>query len=486
MASSNDVAVKIDVLACDKCSPHGNDYGCLRPGNSIEGHIRVSSPSALHFTDIEIFFQGLQSTLIRSAWAPNTNELVAYSPNYDHPVVTRSNDLFLDVNYQVKLDFVQKDLQEDGLIVYSFPFFFVVPLGTEGLGASKPLLCRILPPTFRIMALYSDPISVTYRLHSIVQYSKEQIAGSEVLQAVGKIEKSRIVDFLPYSEVEPPTHIASFSEEFVLKTTSPIWKYALGGRLGELTISTSEPLPLAYSPYEECPSTDLTLSITAHAPLAVQRLRAMSLNVKPAIRVKTFYASEPMPCLPKQTFLNNNQSIRLHNEIVKLEHVDFTQLDWKYYPVIETDEPPNYEDAVMDNALERTCTVSRLTDNSGDEWRASVRIPIQPHETILPTFCGSLISRSYSLILRVQVAGLHTRKADLEIPLQVVYLRPSQLRNDSVHDERSTSCIGPEGLLAQQDVLSTPISLSNALTCVGTPYLPQAIMVVRRSYMTIW
>ncbi|XPS81877.1 hypothetical protein M3J09_013802 [Ascochyta lentis] len=91
MASSNDISVDIEVLACDKCSPHGNDYGCLRPGDSLEGLIRVSSPSALCFTDIEIFFQGLQSTLIRSAWAPNTNELGAYSPNYDHPVTTKSN-----------------------------------------------------------------------------------------------------------------------------------------------------------------------------------------------------------------------------------------------------------------------------------------------------------------------------------------------------------------------------------------------------------
>lgn len=393
---------------------------------------------------------------------------------------------FLDVNYQVKLDSAQSDPQEDGSIVYSFPFFFVVPLGTEGVGASRPLLCRILPPTFKIMALYSDSISVTYKLQSVVQYRKEQIADSEVLQTVGKIENSRIVDFLPYSEVQPPTHIASFPEEFVLKTTSPIWKYALGGRLGELTISTSEPLPLAYSPYKDHPSTDLTLSITAYAPLAAQRLRSVSLNVKPAIRAKTFYVSESMPCLPKQVFLYQNQSMRLHDGIIKLEHVDFTQLDWKYNPRIETDEPPRYEDAVMENALERTSTNSSLRDNGGDEWRASVRIPIQPPETILPTFCGSLISRSYSLILRVRVAGLHTRKADFEIPLQVVYLRPSQLRNDSVHDERSNSCIGPEGLLAQQDVRFTPVSFSDPLTCVGTPYLPQAIVVMRRSYMTIW
>jgi hypothetical protein len=329
---------------------------------------------------------------------------------------------FLDVSYQAKLDSAQRNPQEDGPIVYSFPFYFVVPLGTEGLDVSKPLLCRILPPTFRITALYSDPISVTYKIHAVVQYSQEQDAGSEVPQTTDKTEKSQIVDFLPYSGVEPPTHVASFPEEFVLKTTSPIWKYAFGGRLGELAMSTSEPLPLAYSPYEDRPSTDLTLSITAHAPLAVQRLRAMSLNVIPAIRVKTFYASEPMPCLPKQTFLNQNQSIRLHDDVIKLEHVDFTQLDWKYCPRIKTDEPPEYEDAVMGNALERTSTNSSLGDNNGDEWRVSVRIPIQHHETILPTFCGSLISRSYSLLLRIRVAGIRTQKADFEIPLQVVYL----------------------------------------------------------------
>lgn len=388
---------------------------------------------------------------------------------------------FLDISYQAKLDSALMDTREDGSIMYSFPFFFVVPFGTEGLYASKPLLCRILPPTFRITALYADLISVTYKLHAVVQYSKEQDAGSEVPRTTDKTEKSQIVDFLPYSDVEPPTHIAGFPKEFVLKKTSPIWKYALGGRLGELAMSTSEPLPLAYSPYEDRPSTDLTLSITAYAPLAVQRLRAMSLNVKPAIRVKTFYASEPLPCLPKQTLLNQNRSIRLHDGIIKLEHVNFTQLDWKYCPRIETDEPPEYEEAVMDNALERTSTNSSLGGNNGDEWRrVTVRIPIQPPETILPTFCGILISRSYSLILRIRVAGIHTQKADFEIPLQVVYLRPSQVRNDSFHDERSDSCIGPESLLAQQAVRFTTICFNNPLTCIGAPYLPRVI-VVRQS-----
>jgi hypothetical protein len=217
-------------------------------------------------------------------------------------------------------------MREVGATVHNFPFFFVVPFGTEGLGASKPLVCRILPPTFRSTALYSDPISVTCKLHAVVRYRKEQDAGSEVPQTTNKTEKSQIVDFLPYSDVEPPTHVADFPGEFVLRVTLLIWKYALGGRLGELTMSTSEPLPLTYTPYKDHPSTDLALYITTRAPLAVQRLRAMSLNVQSAIRVKTFYASEPMPCPPKQTFLGQKQSIRFYDESSNLNMRN--SLDW--------------------------------------------------------------------------------------------------------------------------------------------------------------
>jgi len=53
MASSNDSTVEIEVLVCAS-----NNYSWLRPGNSVERRIRVSSPSALHFTDIEVSFQG--------------------------------------------------------------------------------------------------------------------------------------------------------------------------------------------------------------------------------------------------------------------------------------------------------------------------------------------------------------------------------------------------------------------------------------------
>lgn len=111
---------------------------------------------------------------------------------------------------------------DHGSVVYSFSFFFVVPLGNEGLDVSKPLLCQILPPTFEITALYSDPVSVTYRLHSFVQYRKKQDANLEVVQTTDSVEKSQVVQFLPYADMEPPTHIACFPEQFVLDNFADI------------------------------------------------------------------------------------------------------------------------------------------------------------------------------------------------------------------------------------------------------------------------
>jgi len=358
---------------------------------------------------------------------------------------------FLDVNYQALLDSFQVHRKTDGSTAYSFPFFFIMPRGTEGPNDTEPLLCRTFPPSFKTTALYSDPLSIIYKLRAVVQYRKKHDAVAAVPENIEKTEKTRLIDFLPFSDVQPPKHLASFGDEFVVQVTSPIWKHALGGRLGSLTTSTSEPLPLAYSPYQDQPSTDCKLSITAHAPSATQRLRAILLEVKPAIRVKTFYSAEPMPCLPKQTFLAQNPSIQLHDETIKLGCKEYKQLDWTYYPRPETDEPPPYEDAVRDDAQEISSTSSNLMGNRADVWKASVQIPIQPSVTLLPTFCSSLISRSYSLLLHVKVAGLRTRRANFEIPLQVVYLRPSQAQTSATHEE-SSFCIGPVGLLARDNV----------------------------------
>lgn len=43
----------------------------------------------------------LQSTIVRSARSPDTGELVAYSPNYYYPVITKSSNLVSTLETQI-------------------------------------------------------------------------------------------------------------------------------------------------------------------------------------------------------------------------------------------------------------------------------------------------------------------------------------------------------------------------------------------------
>ncbi|KAF1994575.1 hypothetical protein P154DRAFT_581621 [Amniculicola lignicola CBS 123094] len=182
-------------------------------------------------------------------------------------------------------------------MIYTLPFFLIVLFGTEGSEVSKPPLCQSLAPTCRITALHSDLVSVAHKVHTAIEYRREQYADSEERQ---------IIDFLPYSNAEPPTYVASFPEEWALETTSPIWKYALGGRIGELTMNTSEPLPLAYSAYEGGPSTNLKLSITARAPLAMSHLTNQSdftmRSSNSAIWISPVWTGNTIPTLMQMSY----------------------------------------------------------------------------------------------------------------------------------------------------------------------------------------
>lgn len=348
------------------------------------------------------------------------------------------------------LNSIEIQEKKDGPSNYSFPFFFVIPLGTELVDRENPILCRMLPPSLKISHSQPDSQTITYQIHAVVGYRAKHSA--VVSETDERLDTTRTIDFLPYSEAQPPTHVSDFPDEFTLKASSPIWRHVLGGRLGSLNVIASEPLPLAYSPYHDQPTTECALSIVVHAPLAIQRLRTVSLDMSLAIRIKTFYSTEPLPCLPSQALLAQNALVRLHDQTVKLRRKEYTQLDWIYCPRLESTEPPSYERSERDDALGGDFASLGDVAHGDHTWKTLVKVPIEPSVALLPSFCSSFIARSYSLLLHLRVTGIRTQVIDLEVPLQVVHKRPAQVRMDSVHEEGSGSCIGPAGLLAQEKV----------------------------------
>lgn len=307
--------------------------------------------------------------------------------------------------------------------------------------------------------------AVAYVLHASIEYREAE--------ALKTVKATRQVHFLPYTEVQPPTDTASFPGEFITHVTLPVWKHTLGGHVGTIAMKIREPPPLAYPSAASCNSTNCILSLTVNAhPQTIQRLRTMSLDVKAAIRVKTFYSADSVPCIPKQTLLTARGVLRLHDEVLKLEEQKFQSLEWNYDPkIVDKEGPPAYE-SLMDqddhssvgSSSKDSSAVAGLwswlsgsleaTDQNTDGgWHASVHISIAPSQTLLPTFCSKLIARQYSLLLRVAVGGVHVKKADFEVPLQVVHLRPTGQANMGLRlSENSTSCLGIAALLDQHDV----------------------------------
>lgn len=475
LTAESSPVLDIEVFECEACGSKAEDLSYRRPLNSLEGRIRLSSKAELHLSHVEVSFQGSQSTAV-----------VALKSNSKDIVTLNSTERFLDIAYKPTLESIRKTECQDGLRIYSLDFSFVIPQGADFLGELPPQ-CQLLPPSLGVagcfMSSYDQKTrpraAVAYNLRASIDYRKANATDTETPKT---IEDTKRVGILPYNEVQPPTNTASFPGEFVMHVASPVWKHLLGARLGTVTMTTNEPLPLAYISATSIDCTECVLALSVDAPPdAIQRLGTLSLEIKPAIRTKTFYSAEKIPCIPKQTHLTQTGTLRLHDSVLKLERRKFQNLEWQYVPQnVQQDSPPRYE-ALMSQANYNSGSrssvsstgkvglwrrVSRSSDstvqNASSIWRSSVRIPISPSQTLLPTFCSKLVARSYSVLLRVDMAGVCTKRADFEVPLQVVHL--SSTRHVDMHStppQDSSPCLGVTTLLAQYDILPTYESLTH-------------------------
>lgn len=186
---------------------------------------------------------------------------------------------------------------------YSFPFQFIMPeaSGNEEL----PILCQYLPPSFNRQNSYFDKwdvvprpgAAITYFLRTVVTFRKSDRLGvGNPVRAVAK----KVIDFLPYTEVQPPTYILSFPGEFIIRVERHLRKYLLGRRLGTLIVVTEEPDALVYSSENVKVTTDLALCIffDAASPL-LHSFYNFSFTILSVLRAKIYYSAKSLSCVPK-------------------------------------------------------------------------------------------------------------------------------------------------------------------------------------------
>lgn len=301
---------------------------------------------------------------------------------------------------------------------YEFPFVFIIPPATGNFSHNVPAVCRVLPPSLRIgkcstriiptgtcprLAIqYELRVSVDYR-----EYSSRQRASS------GQVSGSRQIHIVPYTEACPPTEIGDFPGEFLMKATVPLRTRLLTNRIGIATVVVHEPAPLIYTSGTPEPETECEVKVLIEGTLLLQkRLQGLTISANSGIRAKTFYSGQPITCIPIQADLAEGNALHLRDEISKLEHYKFRELSWTPY----YERPAQFEEHV---AAYQIGAIPEL--QASGKWLASFRLPIAPRDNLTPSFCSTLVARSYSFLARLVLEGLASGPVDLEVPLQVIY-----------------------------------------------------------------
>ncbi|CEL07104.1 hypothetical protein ASPCAL10267 [Aspergillus calidoustus] len=397
----------------------------------------------LQFKDLRVMIEGIQSTREFTSLFNSVN-IKPYPGVYRDLFPVETRQTFLSVEYNTCPETIQDNDNPKGSRSYSFPFFFILPATTTRPDDGIPRLCQSLPPTFEanIQSSASD-LSVQYVIRAIIDCVRVSSRGTS---AAGVIEGAREIGFLPYTMIQPPIQTAWFPNEFITRALLPLRRHVFGRRLGCFTLSASEPCPLIYSLPSDLPSTECALKIIASIKVsAISHLQDISLKIKSAISVRTFYSPTPSSCVPGQLSQSRRTGVRFDTKEVGRATQHCAKIDWT-----PSSESPTANEFGSEGDRDRATSDAKDKTEVG-HWETMILVPSKPQEALLPTFCSTLLARSYTLRVYVQLLGVKTERALLEVPLQVVYPVPSKADSAS-GPERPGPCKGPIILLAQDNV----------------------------------
>jgi hypothetical protein len=267
----------------------------------------------------------------------------------------------------------------------------------------------------------------------------EEVLASD---AQTKLMVAKDLTFVPYTEEGPPTSVTDFPGEYVTRAAEVLKSGFFGRPYGVLQIDINEPSALKYVSATWKPATACSLGISIVASRAHgMRLQPLTVTIKTKLRTKTFSSLEPLRCMPTEELLSSSRTMCLNEHVSNLGKHTFHNLNW-----VSTSDAQ----APSLDPLSKIAELSGATDLAN--WKSNIKIPITPPERLLPNFCSVLISRSYSVLLKVIVTGPVRTKMDLEVPLQVVHEDHMMPRDFSRHSDNSTQCVGVDTLLRREEV----------------------------------
>jgi len=316
-----------------------------------------------------------------------------------------------------------------GKTTYSAPFRFTISRWISVGGSDVALHCRYIPPSLFLGQLHQD--SVDGKMYGQPNIRYHLTAQATICRLDAEEEPKLIVDEkeIPIwisTNPSPPTYLEDFPGEFV-ESASHQYRLSRFVRKGHhIVLSLTEPPVVTFKDRVSHGTSTGNIKVwvlghqshSDHSRLAVL-LPKVQFEIRPQLRVKTFYSTRPFAKLPGQTMITIEAPHRLHEEIIPLKVDRYSANSWRYQ-LPDGVHPPSQADS----------TSFSTNHNSGHtppqnidlpSWSTDLSFPIQVPGGLHPSFCSALASRQYSLALRIKMMGANVKDFCLEVPLQLVY-----------------------------------------------------------------
>lgn len=340
---------------------------------------------------------------------------------------------------------------------YRLPFHFVVPERLLPQSCVHPRESeRVhaahleLPPSLGDPMLASDghalqddlaPHMTTISYAIRVRVVRRREDGGNPTTLVDSAKKLRII---PATDEQPPLNVADGDDgDYILRKEKVLKKGMFKGKLGRLTMETTQPKCLHLPPprlASSCPPNTMATVNLRFEPAEEKSQPPRLGQLWNRIKVATFFATIPLTDFPTRAGLSIYETQRgLFVETLNLSSRCVESAQWEKH----ISSHPN-------NPIRRAsgCSTSSSASNSEPEpayaggifYTAKILVPITlPKEkTFAPTFHSCLVSRVYALDFSLSVhtpgATVSAQTMHLKVPLQI-----SSARNLNARPEISAA-----------------------------------------------
>lgn len=325
---------------------------------------------------------------------------------------------------------------------YKIPFHFVVPERLLPQSCVHPRESEQvhhahleLPPSLGDPMLASDghsllddlaPDMTTISYAIKVRVVRRREDGGKPLILADSAKKLRII---PATDEQPPLNITNGEDgDYVLRKEKVLKKGMFKGKLGRLTMETTQPKSLNLPPprlESSCPPTTMATVNLRFDPAEESSQPPRLGQLWNRIKVATFFGTLPMSDFPTKTGLSVYESQRgLFVETLNLSSRCVESAQWERH--ISSHSPaPIRRDSGWSTSSSASIPEPSSAYAGSIFYTAKLLVPITlpKHKTFPPTFHSCLVSRMYALDFSLSVhtpgATVSAQTLHLKVPLQI-------------------------------------------------------------------